>query len=331
METKMVLNRSSWHGFPTRGLFGHAGPTGPGVKRRRGFSFTEILFAVMVLGIGFIMIAAIFPVAIKQTKATSEETNASTIAKGGVDYFEKIASDPTAPPVMPATTATPGPGTVVYQDGPTGGGTTRFWSALQGNLIVPSDPRYAWVPMYKRDVDTVTGTASPYAQVIVIGVQNRNRTLYTAAVDATTLPPVPSPPTLQARPVMATFTANMPASPDTIAFAADGTDYTSAVAEGTFVVVANDTSNEAKYAGNANGWVYRVGNPVAPIASPQLTWELAPGNDMYGSIYKPVGAAVHVLVVGRGYTDPTGSPPADLTYSGPSQDIAVYTTFVTVK
>ncbi len=128
-------------------------------RRRGGFSFTEILFAVMVLGIGFIMIAAIFPVAIKQTQATSEETNAATIAKGGVDYFEKIATNA----VMPTTTSNPGPGMVVAADSSTGGGNTSFWSALEGNMILPSDPRYAWVPMYKRDIDATTGVASPYA------------------------------------------------------------------------------------------------------------------------------------------------------------------------
>ena len=41
---------------------------------RRGFSFTEILFAVMILGIGFIMIAAIFPVALQQTETSQAET-----------------------------------------------------------------------------------------------------------------------------------------------------------------------------------------------------------------------------------------------------------------
>ena len=45
-----------------------------------GYSFTEVMFAVVVLGIGFIMIAAMFPVAISQSKLTQEETNAAAIA-----------------------------------------------------------------------------------------------------------------------------------------------------------------------------------------------------------------------------------------------------------
>src|SRR5689334_12002195 len=39
-----------------------------------GFTFTEILFALMILGIGFIMVAAMFPVAIRQTQQTVLET-----------------------------------------------------------------------------------------------------------------------------------------------------------------------------------------------------------------------------------------------------------------
>ena len=37
--------------------------------QRSAFSFIEIMFAVIILGIGFIMIAAVFPVAIQQTSA----------------------------------------------------------------------------------------------------------------------------------------------------------------------------------------------------------------------------------------------------------------------
>src|SRR5436309_10144680 len=52
--------------------------------RGKGFSFAEVMFAVIVLGIGFIMIAAIFPVAIQQSKATNDETTAAATAKAQV-------------------------------------------------------------------------------------------------------------------------------------------------------------------------------------------------------------------------------------------------------
>ena len=46
-----------------------------------GYSFPEVLFAVVVLGIGFIMLAAVFPVALQQSKSTLDETRAAAIAR----------------------------------------------------------------------------------------------------------------------------------------------------------------------------------------------------------------------------------------------------------
>lgn len=49
-------------------------------RARRGFTFMEILFAVMILGIGFIMIAAMFPAALRQTQANVEENQFNTLS-----------------------------------------------------------------------------------------------------------------------------------------------------------------------------------------------------------------------------------------------------------
>mgnify|MGYP003884520069 CR=1 FL=1 len=57
---------SSLSGFASSRLgvsFGH-----------RGFTFTEVLFAVLLLGVGFIMLAGIFPVAIRQAQTSVEQT-----------------------------------------------------------------------------------------------------------------------------------------------------------------------------------------------------------------------------------------------------------------
>src|SRR5688572_3759849 len=66
---------------------------------RRGFSFTEVLFAVMILGVGFIMVAAIFPVAIQQAQTSTEETTSAAVSRGAINYLEKVATNST----MPAT------------------------------------------------------------------------------------------------------------------------------------------------------------------------------------------------------------------------------------
>jgi len=60
-------------------------------RRARGFSFTEILFAVMILGIGFIMVAAMFPVALQQTENSTSDTTAASIARQGVNFVNQIA------------------------------------------------------------------------------------------------------------------------------------------------------------------------------------------------------------------------------------------------
>lgn len=70
----------------------------PSARRvRRGFSFTEILFAVMILGIGFIMVAAMFPVAIQQTQATSDETIAASVGRTGADFMTQLAAQRVIP------------------------------------------------------------------------------------------------------------------------------------------------------------------------------------------------------------------------------------------
>src|SRR4051794_21948402 len=76
----------------------------PAATRRpgsRGFAFTEVLFAVMVLGLGFIMIAAMFPVTLRQTQATVEETSASTVARAAFEALQNCPQLSTAP--LPAT------------------------------------------------------------------------------------------------------------------------------------------------------------------------------------------------------------------------------------
>src|SRR3954454_3865971 len=66
-----------------------------GIRRRRqhGFSFAEVMFAVIILGVGFIMVAALFPVAIRQSKSTADETSAAAIARAGAAFLAENALD----------------------------------------------------------------------------------------------------------------------------------------------------------------------------------------------------------------------------------------------
>lgn len=66
--------------------------------RVRGFTFTEIMFAVIILGLGFIMIAAIFPVAIKQGQSSAEETMAIGEAQRAITAISTRATSDLFPP-----------------------------------------------------------------------------------------------------------------------------------------------------------------------------------------------------------------------------------------
>jgi type II secretory pathway pseudopilin PulG len=307
--------------------------------RRGGFSFTEVMFAVIILGIGFIMLAALFPVAISQNKLTADETTAASIARTGTNFLTRIASDALMPSTVlieapPAATAgTPPtvsdgtsvtvPGKVLSFRDPRMSATlrTNLWNAVRGDLILSSDPRYAWIPLYRRDrtytnpagAAPTVGSDAPYAQVFVIGVQVRSGNRYDSAHVADT-----GDPQLVPRLMQATLTDGGAGIPDTIRFTdPHGSDELGTVGPGMYVVISNDRGN-----GAANGRIYRVGNPTNNNAN---EYELMPGGDMASSGENLTD--VDVLVVGRQQTTP-GTAGA---YEGNVQDIAIYTTFVPVN
>ena len=194
---------------------------------RAGFSFAEVLFAVIILGIGFILVAAIFPVAIQQTQSSAEDaagaaaarqaaaaiaeltapagnvyTSAANVTSGfsgpvtqltgataNPQYtpvpqntaalltpptgINAVASLPLFPPtvknyVLPASPGSgvvPPPAVVAAFSGPR-------WDAIRGNVILQTDPRYAYVPFYRRE------NGSPTMQLIVVAVAARNQVTY---------------------------------------------------------------------------------------------------------------------------------------------------------
>ena len=133
-------------------------PGGSPSRCRRGFSFVEILFAIFVLGIGFIMIAAIFPVAITQTQVAAEESNGRTVAEGAKAQLEwamkKFKPGDSNGEVMDLSKA---PNLAFAMN------TSRFSTA---------DPRFGWVGLYKYDEPTNTAT------VWAIAVQVRNKSAF---------------------------------------------------------------------------------------------------------------------------------------------------------
>ena len=318
--------------------------------RNRGYSFTEVMFAVVVLGIGFIMIAAMFPVALSQSKSTADETVAATIARGAVGYLESIADDTPAPGAVPVRTSTmpptdgaaPGapapvaPFIATDVSGVMTPANVGSWEAVRGSLILPDDPRFAFVPLYRRE------TGSQTAQVIVIAVQTRARSRYDNNDTAT--PGTAGHGNLQARPVEVTITKDAGGTGvHWIAFA-DSTvpGAIGAVADGAYVVIANDPGKGTSPAGTFNGQVYRLGLQATQVTGNvgelvPNTWTFQPGSEYRtdpgpdGVLGPPstddrdIGDDALAYIVGR---EKEGTGP---TYTGPAQDVSVYSTFITVK
>lgn len=308
---------------------------------RSGFSFAEVMFAVMILGIGFIMIAAIFPVAIKQTKTTSDETIVGSLARTGVANIERVAIDAYMPatgtatqPLMkgaalPMLSTSPMPNIPMV-------GLPTCWQAIRGNVILPEDPRFAWVAFFKRDGNFADRqTWSSYAQITIIGVQiSGQRDVFN--VEDVKPAAAASWPNLYPRRATVTVTNDTTGNPDTIAFAPLGTpDFTAAIAEGTYVIVGSNDNLPLDDKGRLNGRVFRVGIPVGAN-----TWELIPGND-YEPDPDPDGTGPQSALpntftadawfVGKSFYDPNNNGQGTPAYDGNAMDITAYTTFVQVK
>jgi prepilin-type N-terminal cleavage/methylation domain-containing protein len=319
---------------------------------RRGFTFTEVMFAVILLGIGFIMLAGMFPVAIQQTQTNVEESTASTVVQAAARYLEETLTQAD----VPATGDNSGPGHYPqflrlsqFYDltrPPTDRVQPNFgiWAKCRGGFILPQDPRFAWTALYRRN------PGDNFAQVIIFALQSRNQAIYSAAdLEQVNLGPI-SLASFEPRFLEAILSdSGDPSVPDTIEFTDIGplSFLRDAVAEGSFVVVSNDQiaadhGDTPQFdPGSANGRIYRIGNRVS-----DFVWELMPGHDMqsaeenlpsrssprYGP---PSGPGDHngdppatVFIIGRGFADIAAG---DFTFTGFAQDIAVYSTFIQLK
>lgn len=178
---------------------------------RRGFSFVEILFAVAVMGIGFIMIAAVFPIGLQQTKLTLDETAASAAARAASARLQQLSGTEVRFGVNPGdlTGLTPYtyPATGLPVLGQTYPGQVRtfndprdfadgtnlaarrnkIWQTTSSDFINSADSRNGAVMLYKRDAFGVDNplapgtpifTGSGTAQLIVVNAQIGNESAY---------------------------------------------------------------------------------------------------------------------------------------------------------
>jgi Tfp pilus assembly protein PilV len=334
--------------------------------RSAGFSFTEVLFAVMILGIGFIMVAAIFPVAIVQTKLTQEETAGTSIARGAANYVEQISTSA----AMPAT----GMGTDEYRETRLPNGTivrtrvqndgAQVWAldsqaVFRGSQAVGADARLAWVPFYSREgtrASTTEADWQPYAKLYMIPVAVRARSAYDTGVPRV-IQGAGGTPVMVANIVDETNGGNTDRV-DYIEFPAgitgnDTEDNYTAVSEGSYVIVAatplpapGDLPGDPLGVRARVGHIFRIGSPTdeQPVAGAYpRRWNLTPG---YDYVPKPVDSdqdgdiditptamnGLSVFVVGRGLRDPSLAWNATSNVrEGTGQEVGAYVTFVQIR
>ena len=186
--------------------------------RRRGFNFIEVLFAVIILGLGFIMIAGIFPVALQQSTQTANETTAALVAREALRAIQSIADGQASSTLaneganssvnigtsalFPSTLIASGNG---YNNTPYGIQTsvaafvpltTNVLTAIGGNSYYSQDKRFGWVAFYRR-----VNLTDPFVQVVVIVLENPNfadptyplNPVFNPASPQTTVNPLPPP------------------------------------------------------------------------------------------------------------------------------------------
>jgi hypothetical protein len=298
------------------------------------------MFAVIVLGIGFIMIAAIFPVAISQTQASLADTAGTTVGRTGSIYMANLIGQGTGTLGMGdvttyanvGTVATPGGDGLVHPiDGPVPpdalalapmAAPTR-WDRLKGNFIETADPRFAWIPIGYKMYDERVGSLgnksiARFAEFYILAVQAQvSPTFDRRDYDPPSTPQAAPFDVANLRPKLITGVVIEDNNPtygvDTATFPPFADDQHTPIAPGAYILISND--NRATH--ELNGQYYRLGANIAPNI-----WELQPGGDYQpikdaSGVVIPTPITVDVLTVGRGFDDPA----APTQYQGAAMDL----------
>lgn len=230
-------------------------------RTRRGFSFPEILFAVMILGVGMIMVASMLPIGIKMSQETVNAQTSLAIAQNAKSFLPAL--------ILSDGSLTPGdlaaPEHTVASEERWKPITSSLKNLINGNQINLNDPRFAWVPlMYRRELlsDEVHFIS------IIAQVTGRDRYDTESFIDLTNSFPRPVA-NLQPRRIGIRIPAE--SSPgvfveNTVVLTEIGAGVDAmpgalgAAAEGAYVVVYNDNiTTPTSSTGRMNGKYYQLG------------------------------------------------------------------------
>jgi hypothetical protein len=222
---------------------------------RRAFSFAEVMFAVAILGVGFIMIAAIFPVATEQTRNTADEAVAAALARSAVTTIQKMTDSSDF--VAANMTAT----------------FNNVWAKVSSSAIDASDPRYAWVPFFSKFGN------GPYRLSVLI-VRRQIHGNYLPADTQTTL--LPKGVTLSGGGIVrlsdGTYRVDIERDP---------AGNFQCVAPGTFLIIGQGDTN-------ASGAVVRVGEYLSE-SDTFVSYRLQPGQSLSDSEYCYAGTTASII------------------------------------
>lgn len=317
----------------------------------------------MILGIGFIMVAAMFPVAIHQTEDSVRETNGAAIARAGTEYIEKLASETFFNPSNKQNYSMMVPTVPLFQVGvpfaqPAGFNPTistgqasvtvpgqvwslydtrlganyslaqqnATWSALaSASLIMPDDNRYGWAVMYKRDVVVpITWNGSTATVNYNLAYGASNAQVIIVPVQSRAKPAYD--PVLDARYTGSLVPTLLSSAKITNTVGISTITFNGTPpqpAEGAYIVISDDTLNASDPRHSL--LTGRIFRlGIQPNGSTNA-WQLAPGSDLTATDIAAVGSSitVNVLIMGRGVD-------ANNNVAGAAQDIAAYSTFVQV-
>jgi type II secretory pathway pseudopilin PulG len=320
-HSQAMVQQVAPHGFPSAHSFGsldhsnlirHSNFVIRISGARRAFSFIEVLFAVILLGIGFIMIAGIFPVAIQQSAASANENEGTLVCRDAMSMIQSVAATPTS---LTGGTIFP-----ISTNGTTTGVLQAF-TPTQTNALGPgafftADKRYGWVGFYSRDSNT-----SPYAQFTIVALHNEDFPEYNGQ-----LPIFPSTPSTATPPFGTVYTIQSDPTDPTQIIITGGPAGPSSAVTGAFVLIQFATPTAGSAYNPLNGRILRLGTDVGGGK-----FQLQPGFDLDAGAGTPQSIPINTTayIIGRAPTGKVGvwyTPP----YTGPLQDIAVMTAYLPV-
>jgi hypothetical protein len=327
-----------------------------------------VLFAVILLGIGFIMIAGIFPAAIQQTGAAADETAGQAVAQSALALIQEGVNSGAAM----QQSVLPWPGgpycrlmeqwqfvTVngVQQPEPQLGmvGGLSSISPDGANLVWnwglnTEDRRYSWIAFYTRAA--VNNVPLPFANVIVLAMKNANFPYYvcpppvgnqgvTTTYQLVTTPSIPVNGIGGQTDTNAQLCFDSSGNP-AIAFS---TPAVPNLVTGAFVIIQSGPNPGLGNIPPVAGRIYRLGAqestlPTGLSNNPSVAFQLQPGTDFQSTMELPYTnpttqgppISVQVYIVGRAPARGNSGASTDFTglLNGANQDIAIATGIVRI-